>query len=368
MRSSLALSRRHVFELATATAGTLLFPKIASADGKLVDPYIGAIPLISPLASGAYQLPLQDNWHALREGHLYDWNHRASTQLRCHDGVDLYPSGSTLPPVYSPLHGMVAAVCTRSDNTPNAMVTYLASSTTPPPWDYHAATDDVAQLPLYGNFIWLYSTDPASAGYFVFLCHLQNEAAIQALRPDDAVTATTPLAVMGDTGNASGTPQLHVEIHYPNRATYICGHCAPTKATTSIDPYASLVNATLRSAPAVPAQAMGLTLGQTVSGALAGQSGGAFVPYVLNASGHATITVTLAYNPFDAALSHGVGCNVYQNGVKLGGAGGQATGLGDPVNSSTISLTVAPGSADTPITVQVFNYSSDTIRYALTAT
>jgi len=357
-----------VLQVATAATGALLLPKTAAAAAGLVDPYIGAIPLTVPLASGAYQTPIQDNWHALREGHLYAWNHRASTELRCHDGVDLYPSGSLLPPVYAPLQGTVAAVCTRSDNTLEAKVSYLASTTTPPPWDYHAALDDVAQLPLYGNFVWLYSTDPASAGYCLFLCHLQNEATIQALGPDDAVTTGTPLAVMGDTGNAAGTPQLHVEIHYPKGSTYVCGHCAPTKAVTSIDPYASLVNATRRPAQSVPAQAGVLALNQPVSGMLTGQSGGAFAPYTLNAATPTAVTVTLAYSPFDAGQSHAIGCNAYQNGVKLGGAAGQATGLGDPVNSSTVSLTVSPRASEAPIDVQVFNYSSDTVRYILTAT
>ncbi len=38
----------------------------------------------------------------------------------------------------------------------------------PPPWDYSQAVDTVADLPLYGNFVWLVSTGPCSAGAFVF--------------------------------------------------------------------------------------------------------------------------------------------------------------------------------------------------------
>ncbi len=122
-------------------------------------------------------------------------------------------------------------------------MTYRASSVTPPPWDYSRAVDDVAQLPLYGNFVWLSSTDSRSRGYFVFLCHLQNDATLAALAVDQPVTTTTPVGLMGDTGNAAGIPQLHVEIRYPRGSSYDCTHCSPRKAVTSIDPKASLVNA-----------------------------------------------------------------------------------------------------------------------------
>ncbi len=69
---------------------------------------------------------------------------------------------------------------------------------------------------------------------------------LQSLMPDQVVSTSTPMGRMGDTGNASGTPQLHAEIHYPQGTTYTCSHCTQPKTVTSIDPYASLANATLR--------------------------------------------------------------------------------------------------------------------------
>jgi murein DD-endopeptidase MepM/ murein hydrolase activator NlpD len=232
-----------------AAAGTLLLPLLpetARAE-TLVDPYSGAIPLVFPLVYGTYKNPVQDNWHVNRQGRIYTWNHRNTSSQRAHDGVDVYPSRRRkLPRVYAPLAGKVAAVCTRSSNTVNATVTYKVSSATPPPWDYSQAIDNIINLPLYGNFVWLYCTDANSLGYFVFFCHLKNETTIQSLEPDQPVNVSTPLGVMGDTGNAAGAPQLHAEIHYPAGSSFTCSHCSPGKVLTAIDPHASLVRATRR--------------------------------------------------------------------------------------------------------------------------
>jgi murein DD-endopeptidase MepM/ murein hydrolase activator NlpD len=243
------ISRRRFLQVSAAAAGALLLPvpKIAQAD-TLVEPYSGAIPLAFPLVYGTYQAPVQDNWHVNREGQIYAWNHQDGPSQRAHDGVDIYPARrNRLPQVYAPLAGTVAAVCLRSSNTVNATVTYKVSSKTPPPWDYSQGIDNVANLPLYGNFVWLYSTDSNSLGYFVFFCHLQNETTLRSLTPDQPVTVNTPVGVMGDTGNAAGTPQLHAEIHYPAGSNFTCNHCTPNKVLTSIDPEASLTRATRRS-------------------------------------------------------------------------------------------------------------------------
>jgi murein DD-endopeptidase MepM/ murein hydrolase activator NlpD len=244
------ISRRRFLQMGVgAAAGALLLPVLpeAARAGVLVDPYNGSIPLVFPLAYGTYKTPVQDNWHANREGRTYTWNHQNGTSQRAHDGVDIYPSRRRkLPRVYAPLAGRVAAVCTRSSNTVGATVNYRVSSTTPPPWNYSRAIDDVINLPLYGNFVWLYSTVSGSAGYFVFFCHLKNEATLQGLVPDQQVTTSTPVGVMGDTGNAAGTPQLHAEIHYPAGSSFICNHCTPNKTLTSINPVASLKSATRR--------------------------------------------------------------------------------------------------------------------------
>lgn len=251
------ITRRRLLQAGAAVAAQpLLAPLAVVAEAKqpggggassLVNPYSGAIALVAPLASGTYQ-PLGDNWHQSREGQLYTWNHRNAKLQRAHDGVDLFPqSASALPRVFAPLAGTVAAVCLRSDNTLGATVTYKVSAATPPPWDHSRAVDNVAGLPLYGNFVWLRSTAPDSAGYFVFYCHLQNEATLQGLAPDQAVDAATPVGVMGDTGNAAGAPQLHVEIHYPAGRSFTCTHCKPHKTgVTAIDPYQSLLNAAPR--------------------------------------------------------------------------------------------------------------------------
>ena len=206
------ISRRRFLQMgAGAAAGALLLPVLpeTARAAALVDPYSGSIPLVFPLVYGTFKAPVQDNWHVNRQGQIYAWNHRNTSSQRAHDGVDVYPARRRkLPKVYAPLSGKVAAVCTRSSNTANATVTYKVGST-PPPWDYSRAIDNVINLPLYGNFVWLYSTDANSLGYFVFFCHLKNETTIQSLAPDQPVTVSSPLGVMGDTGNAAGTPQLH---------------------------------------------------------------------------------------------------------------------------------------------------------------
>lgn len=244
------IGRRRFLQMGVgAAAGALLLPVIpeSARAAALVDPYGGTIPLVFPLVYGTYRTPVQDNWHANREGRTYVWNHQNGSSQRAHDGVDIYPSRRRkLPRVYAPLAGRVAAVCTRSANSVGAAVNYRVSRTTPPPWDYSRAIDDVINLPLYGNFVWLYSTDARSAGYFVFFCHLKNEATLQGLVPDQPVTTSTPVGVMGDTGNAAGTPQLHAEIHYPQGSGFTCSRCTPNKLVTSIDPAASLIRATRR--------------------------------------------------------------------------------------------------------------------------
>src|SRR5215210_1828358 len=73
------ISRRRFLQMgAGAAAGTLLLPvlpRTASA-AALVDPYGGSIPLVFPLLYGTYKTPVQNNWHANREGRTYFWNHR----------------------------------------------------------------------------------------------------------------------------------------------------------------------------------------------------------------------------------------------------------------------------------------------------
>lgn len=240
------IDRRRFLLLAGGTAAALALTGVAHASSGLVDPLSGAIPLAFPLAMGAYQAPLADNWHEAREGMRYPWGHH-SAGLRAHDGVDIYPPADTpLPPVYAPFAGVVSAVCLRASNDAGAEISYRVSGATPPPWDYSWATDTADGLPLYGNFIWITSTAPESDGYAVLYAHLQSEPLLAALRPDQRLTAAMQIGLMGDSGNAAGTPQLHVELHYPAGASALCRDCAPRHNVTSFDPFASLRTAIAR--------------------------------------------------------------------------------------------------------------------------
>jgi hypothetical protein len=186
LNSDAMCSRRTFLKTGAALAAAAVFPALANAGPRVggtpaavVNPYTGSIPLTFPLQSGTYQTPLSDNWHAAREGQLYQWNHRNATKRRAHDGVDIYPAAGQSPTVYAPVKGVVSAVCFRDTNTVSGNLTYRQSLACPPPWDYSKAVDNVANLPLYGNFVWIYSTDTSSAGYFIFLCHLQYEQILQ---------------------------------------------------------------------------------------------------------------------------------------------------------------------------------------------
>jgi hypothetical protein len=256
-------TRRRFLGALTLAAGTLVVPAGASAadraaarrgpaatgaaaaPGWLVDPYAGAIPLVFPLAADAYRAPVRDTWHRRREDGIGAPHHR-NAFARAHDGVDVFPRPERPPPVvYAPFRGTVGAVCWRTANSADAPLTYLCSEATPPPWDFSRVVDRT--VPRYGNFVWLRSTDPTSHGYFVLFCHLQDEPVLRALRPDQAVIAATPVGALGDSGNAAGAPQLHLEIHYPTGRSFACRRCLPRKhELTAINPYASLVGASPR--------------------------------------------------------------------------------------------------------------------------
>ncbi|HEX2299146.1 MAG TPA: hypothetical protein VHH34_11635 [Pseudonocardiaceae bacterium] len=241
------ITRRSLLGLGAAAVAAVALPSTSSAAAAPIDPYNGAIPLTFPLVDGTYGSTVASSWHVGREGRVYPWNHVNGAARRAHDGVDTHPAPGVLPAVYAPLSGTVAAVCLRAANTPQAPITYRASNTTPPPWDYSQAVDEIASLSLYGNFVWLYSTDEGSNGYFVFLCHLQNEPVLNSLVPDQPVDERSQLGVVGDSGNAAGVPQLHTEIHYPAGVGYPCSRCTPSRLLTSLNPEASLLQAARRS-------------------------------------------------------------------------------------------------------------------------
>lgn len=125
------------------------------------------------------------------------------------------------------------------------------------------------------------------------------------------------------------------------------------------------VAATLPSAPGASAGPTTSALQKTQSGNLAGNTGGAYAYYTVASPTGSPITLTLTVSPFDAGQAHAVGLNVYQNGALIGSAKEQATGYGDPTNSSSPSLSVTPSATGGPVTIQVFNYSTDAISYTL---
>jgi murein DD-endopeptidase MepM/ murein hydrolase activator NlpD len=230
------ISRRKFIGVAGASAAGLALGALpldsAAAASNLANPYRGAMPLVFPLRTGTYQAQLVDNWHDFREGTPYRWSHRLATTRRAHDGIDVFPNSETLPAVYAPFAGTIAAVALDG--------TLETNNGSPPPWPY--AADDI-----YGNFVWLKSSESTSAGYFFFACHLQGESTLRSLAPGQTVTTATALGVMGDTGNATGSPQLHAELHYPVPTTFACKSCRPRQSLTAINPFQSLARATLRS-------------------------------------------------------------------------------------------------------------------------
>jgi murein DD-endopeptidase MepM/ murein hydrolase activator NlpD len=144
----------------------------------------------------------------------------------------VYPAdAASLPAVFAPFAGIVVA---------KAVAGTYVTADGGPRRDYPA--DDI-----YGNFAWVRSTEQASAGYFAFFCHLQDDAVSRGLVAGSAVTRATRLGTMGDTGNAAGTPQLHVELHYPSGANFRCSLCKPKTRMTAMNPTASLRAAAPRS-------------------------------------------------------------------------------------------------------------------------
>lgn len=252
------LTRREVLRLGALATAAALVPATAAAAPPnkkpgsspiltpLENPYTGSIPLTFPVADGSYRKPFRDNWHDNREGPGYDWSHQNGTAQRAHDGVDIFPRfASALPTAFAPLAGRLAAVCVGSNYSENAAIK--------PPWPYPVG---IGAGNIYGNYLWLYSMDNQSTGYFVLYCHLQDDQLLRSLltRVDtlnDGVDANTPVGTMGETGNAAGQPQLHLELHYPQvgaRQNFLCTQCDPDKGSmTAFNPFPSLSKAKARS-------------------------------------------------------------------------------------------------------------------------
>jgi len=182
-----------------------------------------------------------DNWHDNRDGNYgYAWSHQNSPARRAHDGVDIFPfDRSALPPVYAPFAAQVVDV--------NVGGQRVRDDSLAPNWDY-------GQGNIYGNYVWLRSTEAdASKGFLAFYCHLQDDPTLRSLTGALVTSIAeggtllvdhkTQVGMMGDTGNAANDPQLHMEIHYPRGITFTCARCTRTKdGMTAINPFPSLSN------------------------------------------------------------------------------------------------------------------------------
>ncbi len=261
------LRRRDLLRLGAAATVAALVPATAAAapppDKKpggsppptsTFNPYTGHIPLVFPLPVDSYVNPVVDNWHDNRDGNYgYTWSHQNSPARRAHDGIDIFPQDSTkLPTVYAPFSARVAAVHIVGKGYTTNPDTSIA-----PPWNGYSEYPNI-----YGNYSWLYSTDAGdgiragSLGFFVFYCHLQADDPLLQLMADKAtnggsVTAIDAVGTMGETGNAAGQPQLHVEIHLPQGllqgSTFTCTRCTRNKSgLTAVNPFPSLSNAKAR--------------------------------------------------------------------------------------------------------------------------
>ena len=247
------LTRRGFLGLGVAATAAALFPTVAAAappPGKqpggtpktpLEDPYAGAIPLDFPLAGGTYRKPLRDNWHDNREGPGYAWSHQNSATQRAHDGIDIFPRFTgTLPLAHAPCAARVVDINIDGPDAPSR----TTDSRLAPPWDY-------GQNNIYGNYLWLRGTTGASAGYYFFFCHLQDEQTLRELAQRLAggqvveVAARAPVGRMGESGNAKDEPQLHVELHLPDGATFGCAKCPKgSPERSAANPFPSLAQAT----------------------------------------------------------------------------------------------------------------------------
>lgn len=107
-----------------------------------------------------------------------------------------------------------------------------------------------------------------------------------------------------------------------------------------------------------------ITLQPTQTGTLPGNTGGTYYYYQIPHPNVARISLAMTYYPFNAPNAHQVGFNVFQDGVRIGGATGLGTSVNDSVNSNVASAALAPSSGN-PILIQVFNYSPDSITYTL---
>jgi len=130
----------------------------------------------------------RDNYDNLRAGPVESYNHvfdeRDGKLRRAHDGIDIYAPRGTA--VLAPFDGLVIDPRARWQ-----------------PW----------QRDRYGLTVAIVSTEPATRGYVVLLCHLDART----VHVGSRVQRGHEVGTLGITGNAEKSPaQLHIELRAPS--------------------------------------------------------------------------------------------------------------------------------------------------------
>jgi murein DD-endopeptidase MepM/ murein hydrolase activator NlpD len=139
-----------------------------------------------PLPAGT-RYRYRDNYAEHRPGPVEAYNHvfsqRDGVLRRAHDGIDIYAARGT--PVLAPFDGRVIDPADRWA-----------------PW----------QRERYGICVVIVSREPASRGYTVLLCHLEERN----VRIGARISRGKVVGALGITGNAEGAhAQLHLELRAP---------------------------------------------------------------------------------------------------------------------------------------------------------
>jgi murein DD-endopeptidase MepM/ murein hydrolase activator NlpD len=139
-----------------------------------------------PLAANV-RYHYRDNYEDYRPGPVEPYNHlfdeRHGQLRRAHDGIDIYAALGT--PILAPFDGVVIAPASRWQ-----------------PW----------QPDRYGITVVIVSTEPATRGYAVLLCHLDGRS----VKVGAHVRRGKVVGTLGKSGNAEDAdPQLHLELRAP---------------------------------------------------------------------------------------------------------------------------------------------------------
>jgi murein DD-endopeptidase MepM/ murein hydrolase activator NlpD len=162
-----------------------------------------------PVAAGIHYR-YRNNYGDLRPGSVELYNHvfdeRDGKLRRAHDGIDIYAPRGTA--VIAPFDGVVIDPRTRWE-----------------PW----------QRDRYGLTVAIVSTEPATSGYVVLLCHLDART----VRVGAHVKRGREVGTLGITGNAEESPaQLHFELRAPSLMLW--HEAGGNRLLDAFNPYPSL--------------------------------------------------------------------------------------------------------------------------------